>query len=85
MRVYSVNAVFVQKFRAYGFDFDNGITSYGLNYTAVRWIGLEIEQAQHFLLNTASLSILGYGHNLAEESVIVLWNAVPVEKSHVML
>ena len=52
---------------------------------AARWIGLEIEQAQHFLLSTASLSILGYGHNLAEEPAIVLWNAVPVEKSHVML
>lgn len=44
---------------------------------AVRWIGLQIEQAQHFLLSTASLSILGYGHNLAEEPAIVLWNALP--------
>ena len=48
---------------------------------AVRWIGLGIEQAQHFLLSTASLSILGYGHNLAVEPAIVLWNAVPVGKS----
>ena len=44
---------------------------------AARWIGLGIEQAQHFLLSTASLSILGYGHNVAEEPAIVLWNAVP--------
>lgn len=51
---------------------------------AVRWIGLEIEQAQHFLLNTASLSILGYGHNLVEEPAIVLWNAVSVGKSQLM-
>ena len=36
-----------------------------------------VEQAQHFLLSTASLSILGYEHNLAEESAILLWNAVP--------
>jgi broad specificity phosphatase PhoE len=41
-----------------------------------RWIGLPIRQAQHFLLSTASLSILGYGHSLAEEPAIVLWNAV---------
>jgi probable phosphoglycerate mutase len=51
---------------------------------AVRWIGLGTEQAQHFLLSTASLSILGYGHNLIEEPAIILWNAVPVGKSLVM-
>jgi probable phosphoglycerate mutase len=49
-----------------------------------RWIGLQIERAQHFLLSTASLSILGYGHNLAKEPAIVLWNAVPVGKSQAM-
>jgi broad specificity phosphatase PhoE len=42
---------------------------------AARWIGLGVGQAQHFLLHTASLSILGYEHNLAEEAAIVLWNA----------
>ena len=42
---------------------------------AVRWIGLEIEQAQHFLLDTASVSILGYGHQRATEPAIMLWNA----------
>lgn len=41
-----------------------------------RWIGLPVSQAQHFLLNTASLSILGSEHNLAEAPAIVLWNAV---------
>jgi broad specificity phosphatase PhoE len=41
-----------------------------------RWIGLPVGQAQHFLSSTASLSILGYEHNLATESAIVLWNAV---------
>lgn len=40
-----------------------------------RWIGLRVRQAQHLLLGTASLSILGYEHNLAEEPAIVLWNA----------
>lgn len=43
---------------------------------ATRWIGLPVEQAQHFVLSTASISILGYEHNLAEEPAIVLWNAV---------
>ena len=51
---------------------------------AARWIGLPLEQAQHFLLNTASLSILGYGHNLADEPAIILWNAVSVGNSQVM-
>jgi len=46
---------------------------------AARWIGLSVEQAQHFLLSTASVSILGYEHNLAETSAIVLWNAVSNE------
>jgi broad specificity phosphatase PhoE len=41
---------------------------------AARWIGLQIRQAQHFLLGTASVSILGYEHNLAEAPAIVLWN-----------
>ncbi len=44
-----------------------------------RWIGLPVGQAQHLLLSTASLSILGYEHNLAEKSAIVLWNAVSNE------
>ena len=43
---------------------------------AARWIGLPVGQAQHFLLSTASLSILGYERNLASESAIVLWNAI---------
>ena len=43
---------------------------------AARWIGLPVRQAQHFLLSTASVSILGYEQNSAKESAIVLWNAV---------
>ena len=43
---------------------------------AARWIGLSVSQAQHFLLSTASLSILGYEQNSTKESAIVLWNAV---------
>lgn len=44
---------------------------------AARWIGLHVRQAQHFLLSTASLSILGYEHNRAEQSAIILWNTTP--------
>jgi probable phosphoglycerate mutase len=42
---------------------------------AARWIGLPVGQAQHFVLGTASVSILGYEHNLADHSAIVRWNA----------
>ena len=68
------------------FDGDIAIFTHGHfgRVLAVRWIGLGIEQAQHFLLSTASLSILGYGHNLADEPAIILWNAVSVGKSQVM-
>jgi broad specificity phosphatase PhoE len=41
---------------------------------AARWMGLPVAQAQHLLLGTASLSVLGYEHNRLEEPVIVLWN-----------
>lgn len=43
---------------------------------AARWIGLAVGQAQPFLLSTASLSVLGYEHDRAEQSAIVLWNSV---------
>ena len=42
---------------------------------AARWIGLPVGQAQHFLLRTASLSILGFEHDRAEVPAIILWNA----------
>lgn len=42
---------------------------------AARWIGSPVSQAQHLLLCTASISILGYEHNHADEPVIALWNA----------
>ena len=40
---------------------------------AARWLGLPPGDARLFLLETASLSILAYEHNL-EEPVIKLWN-----------
>ncbi len=40
-----------------------------------RWIELPVLDAQRFVLGTASISILGYEHNLAEHSAIILWNS----------
>lgn len=42
---------------------------------AARWIGLPILQGQHFLLDTASISILSFQINHAQRRVIALWNA----------
>ena len=47
---------------------------------AARWIGLPINQAQHFLLGTASLSILGFEHDRARMPAIVLWNSAANER-----
>jgi probable phosphoglycerate mutase len=48
---------------------------------AARWIGLPVAAAQHFLLGTASLSVLGYEHDRADQSAIALWNAVSNDSS----
>jgi broad specificity phosphatase PhoE len=65
----------IARLRALGGDI--AIFSHGqfLRALSARWIGLPVGQAQHFLLSTASLSVLGYEHNLAEEAAIVMWNA----------
>ena len=41
---------------------------------AARWIGLPLQHARHFILSTASLSVLGYEHNKPDEPAVVLWN-----------
>jgi broad specificity phosphatase PhoE len=46
---------------------------------AARWIGLPVNEAQRFLLGTASLSLLACEHNDVAEPVIALWNAVADE------
>ena len=46
---------------------------------AARWIGLSVEQAQHLLLDTASLSVLCYEHNRTDQPVIALWNSATHE------
>ena len=40
---------------------------------ATRWLQLPVGDARHFLLSTASLSIVGYEHTV-DDPAIVLWN-----------
>jgi hypothetical protein len=40
---------------------------------AARWMDLPVEDARHWMLSTASLSIVGYEHTLAGPAII-LWN-----------
>ena len=42
-----------------------------------RWIGSPVADGQHFLLSTASVSILGFNPSHPEVRVIALWNATP--------
>jgi broad specificity phosphatase PhoE len=44
-----------------------------LRVLAARWLGLEAAGGRYFVFGTATLSVLGYEHNLAEP-VIRLWN-----------
>jgi probable phosphoglycerate mutase len=47
--------------------------SHILRFLAARWLGLPASDARYFVLSTASLSIVGYEHNL-QEPAIRLWN-----------
>jgi probable phosphoglycerate mutase len=42
-----------------------------------RWIGLTVSQGQHFLLGTASISVLGVNPSHPDIRVIAGWNSVP--------
>jgi broad specificity phosphatase PhoE len=47
---------------------------------AARWIGLAIEQARHFPLHTASVSVLGYDVGHPDIPVITHWNNASASK-----
>lgn len=44
---------------------------------AARWIGLDIAQAAHLAIDTASIGILAHSHSRPETRVIALWNFAP--------
>jgi broad specificity phosphatase PhoE len=50
-----------------------------LRSLAARWLGMDVTSGRHLLLNTASLSILGYEHSL-NDPAIALWNERPISK-----
>lgn len=45
---------------------------------AARWIGLAVEHAEHFLLDTASVSILSHDLEGTKPRAIMLWNSTPL-------
>ena len=46
-----------------------------LRVLASRWIGQPVGFAQHLLLGTAAISVLGFDHNHPDEPAIAKWNA----------
>ena len=58
---------------------DIGLFSHGHfgRVLGARWIGLDIIEAQHFKLETASLSILGYKPFHLDVPVVIRWNMLP--------
>lgn len=63
----------VKRIRAVAGDVLLFSSGHFLRVLTARWVGLAPAAGQHFLLTTASLSVLGYEHNLSEP-VIRLWD-----------
>jgi probable phosphoglycerate mutase len=47
---------------------------HSLRVLAARWLGLPPEQGALFVLDTASISVLGYEHHSRAEPVLRGWN-----------
>ena len=47
-----------------------------LRVLTARWLGLPPSDGRLFLLNTESVSVLGYEHDSSDEPVVALWNEV---------
>ena len=47
-----------------------------LRVLTARWLGLAASEGRLFLLDTASVSVLGYEHDDPQEPAVRLWNAV---------
>lgn len=63
----------IEKIRAVAGDVLIFSSSHFLRVLAARWLGLRPEAGLFFVLDTTSISILGYEHNL-DEPVIRSWN-----------
>jgi broad specificity phosphatase PhoE len=66
----------IRRVRTVGGDVALFSSGHFLRVFAARWLGLEPGAGRYFLLGTASLSALGYEHNLSEP-VIRLWDETP--------
>ena len=64
--------------RARAVDGDIALFAHGhvLRVFAARWIGLSAVGGQHFLLETGTLCVLGYYHEIA---AVRMWNGPPID------